>query len=139
MNNSFEKQIEYKDSVELAIEYAKLNNKFLLYEYKDFYCQKSHYDNFAFVSCDDFNELCKIILNYMKPSTFGIHGLEIEIEYGFDDKEMEFRLNKSSYCVKIINCDQNSTISFSNKENIFMETIEQMHMDWIKSKNKKTT
>ena len=106
-------KIEYKDAIDLSHEYAEINDKFMIYEYVEAYCQNTLYDNIGFFNCDDFEELCEIVYEYLK--TNGHHKYIIELETCFENYEMEFRVD-NCYFIKIINCKSHKKMSFLNKD-----------------------
>ena len=132
---SEQKKIEYLDQLELAIDYAKLKNKFLIYEYKDFYCQQTKYDNFGFFNCDNFDEFCDIVFDYMLSNKTS--SSKIEIESYFEDKQLEFRVIETGDFIKIINFDENNSISFMCKDEIFIENITNISNDYKQKNTKK--
>ncbi len=119
--------IEYKNQEELAIEYANKNNKIVIYEYKDFYCQNTLYDNFGFFESIDFIQLCEVIFNYLKNNNYlknkYILSDIIEFDSFFQEKDFEFILCENGYHIKIINCCQNSNLTFNDNDELFITTM----------------
>lgn len=111
-------KIEYKDAIELSYEYAEINDKFMIYEYKEAYCQNTFYDNIGFFNCHNFEELCEIVYEYLKMN--GHYKYDIELETCFENHEMEFRVD-SCYYIKIINCKLDKNISFLGKDDVFFK------------------
>ena len=119
--------IEFKNPEELAINYAIANNKILIYEYKEHYCENTQYDNFGFTNSDNFKQLSEIIFDYLVYNKYikinsSLSNI-IEIESFFQEKEFEFRLIQNGYYLKIINCDSNSNLTFIDNDDLFFESM----------------
>jgi hypothetical protein len=127
----------------LACDYAIANNKILIYEYKEHYCENTEYDNFGFTNPnpDNFIQLCGIIFDYLVCKKYigkndSSMSKIIELESFFQEKEFEFRLCSNGFLLKIINCDSNSNLMFIDHDDLFFETMSSL-LDNYNKKYKK--
>ncbi len=127
----------------MACDYAIANNKILIYEYKEHYCENTEYDNFGFTNPnpDNFIQLCGIIFDYLVCKKYigkndSSMSKIIELESFFQEKEFEFRLCSNGFLLKIINCDSNSNLMFIDHDDLFFETMSSL-LDNYNKKYKK--
>jgi hypothetical protein len=133
--------IIFKNPEELACDYAIANNKIVIYEYKEHYCENTEYDNFGFTNPDDFIQLCKIIFDYLVCKKYirkNVYYMSEIIELGsfFQEKEFEFRLCSDGFLIKIVNYDSNSNLIFIDHDDIFFEIMSSL-LDNYNNKSKK--
>lgn len=113
--------MEFAEIEDLAFSRAKNDNKIVIYEYNDYYCEPTVYNNFAFIDePNNFDELCEHIFNYLIKT--GNFYSTIEVESYFEDKAMKFRINSDSF-VKLINFVSNSSLSFIGMDEYFETKI----------------